>query len=128
MIKRPYLTIPAMLVFALLGCSSFNSYQYPPPIVVVGNTDTPSAPATAITVADACVYPRRERDTPPEVPLKELAKVDPFDDAALDAIQQKHIRELRAFIQQERKAEEDAYQAYLKRCENYLRMTVKNTG
>jgi hypothetical protein len=53
--------------------------------------------------------------TPP-LPLKELSNISPLDTAALDAIQQRHIEELRLHILKVKRTVRTAYRDYLISC------------
>jgi uncharacterized lipoprotein len=118
MLTKSHLTTTVLLAITLFGCSSFNTYHYPTPIVILTapeKTETP-VPATTATPSSDCVYRMPQLQTMPEVPLQELEKIGDKDDAALDRIQQDYMKELRAYIRRRQAVHRAAYQEYLKRC------------
>ncbi len=56
----------------------------------------------------------------PELPIKELEKISPDDTEALDAIQRKHIEELRLHIMRVKAAMAKSQIEYLNNCKAYL--------
>lgn len=123
---KPLLSISVMLSVALFGCSSFNTHVYPAPTLVVLPSTTSSAPSP-VEAKIECVYIPPDSEPVPRIPIQELKSLKKDDDAALDDIQQRHIKELRFYIQMEERKHRTAYQDYLKRCAPYLRTEAKNT-
>lgn len=112
-------------VFLLTSCNSFNTvneysrlsneyletyvFQEPP------SADTAaSSPGQSETLCPAFKLP--ELDKTPELPLKELQRIKPGDHATLDAVVQKHIRDLRAHVIKMRLDINRAHSDYLKSC------------
>jgi hypothetical protein len=52
----------------------------------------------------------------PEIPLKELAKISPTDQKAMDRIETEHIAKLRLFIIHYRETLRDSHNSYLNTC------------
>ena len=136
MFNKSQLSTIVVLCVALFGCSSFNTYQYPAPLVMVTTTaGTANGQTTQITTAipEECIYRMPDLISLPRTPIDELEKIGKDDDEGLDQIQQDYIRQLQQFIRIRQKVHRDAYQAYLKRCRTVSPSTPvevkgKNTG
>lgn len=125
---RTYL-LPVCILL-LLGCNSFNRLNYTQLVVHPPQLDKEvgARPAT-VELAEPTTQ-EVHTDTPlmcppyvfpnlppvPELPLKELAKVAPSNMKALDAIQQKHIEDLRAYISATRKLIRFSHEKYIEDC------------
>jgi len=121
----------AVLCLLMIGCRSFNTYQFPSPIVVMvkpeNNESTVQAPP--VVIPGECLYRMPKLEAIPEVPIDELEKINENDDAALDRIQQDYMKQLRTFIRKRQAVHREAYQEYLKRCTPLVNPhDGKNTG
>lgn len=64
----------------------------------------------------------------PELPLEQLSKLNKSDGAGLDAIQQQHIDDLRAYISELKKQLYGSYNAYLRDCYRQAGMAFPENG
>lgn len=134
------LSIFLVLAIILTGCYSFNHIQLPEKnsgykvvpemfkgLVVEEKDKTENVPTTSTkpersetkqeNVEVACqpyVMPVLEKT--PELPLKELKKINPRDAEALDQIQTQHIVELRAYIAKMKQDLRASHNDYLAKC------------
>lgn len=110
----------AVVTVALLGCSSFNRYTYPNAVFALpgggaqAHAATPPAPPPG--VPDNCIFRMPELGSAPELPLDQLAQIDPYDSNSIDNIQQRHIEELRRYIMTTRRKMESAVRSHQLSC------------
>lgn len=117
----------AFIATLLTGCNSFNtihdhrsfeqehlSHQLPaePPSVAS------SVPDEARTKLLCPKFALPDLGKTPELPLKQLRQIKAGDNAALDALVQSHIRELRAYIGTTKMTIYARHSEYLKSCKS----------
>lgn len=122
------------LVAALLlpGCGNFNHVYYysaPPTQETEAAGPARSAAKPVIVAQDGemlCPYFERPEVTNlPPLPLAELARVPPGNNQQIDAIQQRHIEELRAYIRDRQRILREAYDRYTEECRARQRKAAK---
>lgn len=131
--------LASLVVLVLVGCNSFNNWnvgtelqpRQPPP-----GTTTLSAPA--LTSREAAqtmetqqgsemlcyVFTAPELPNIPPLPLAELARAPAGNPELIDAIQQRHIEDLRRHITETRRILREAYDKYLDECRARQRKTT----
>lgn len=141
---KKYFVIALFLL--LTGCYSFNTIQLPPtessyalspqflkniinqkaeikPSVVTNpviNTPKNKEPNNSKEDKNCGVYTLPLLPKIPELPLRELAKIDPSDSEALDRIQTQHIAELRIYIGRLKVDIRESHNRYLSACYAHL--------
>lgn len=121
--KKIHLAAALGVVVVLLGCNSFNNWQFTAPAPSPAGipsamqnlpVDKPEAAASKDS-AGCPLYIMPELPAIPPLPLEQLAKA-PAKPHTLDAIQQQHIEDLRNTMLAARRMLHDTYNAYLEGC------------
>lgn len=107
----------------LVSCNSFNRYELRDDAYQKLLKEQlelhQNAPATSVVAESqiTCgIYKPPVLPEPPELPMDALSKIAPSDNAGLDAIQEKHIAELRMYILTSAASERKAYRDYIQTC------------
>jgi hypothetical protein len=115
--KKFIITI-SVITIGLVGCGSFNHYALPEGAVLL--LQNPVQARTTLpepAPRDTCpMFQLPDIPPIPELPLQELSKIDPRDADAIDAIQQKHIADLRQYVINTNKTITRAYHIYQMTC------------
>lgn len=107
----------SVVAIGLVGCGSFNHYALPEGSVFLLQSPAQARTGPAEVQPDTCVMFKMPDIPPmPELPLQELSKIDPRDSEAIDAIQQKHIADLRQYVINTNKTITRAYRVYQLSC------------
>lgn len=102
--------------FILVSCNSFNHYAPNNTYVVNGEEISTVAKGTSIWDTKKCdLYIPPSVPPIPKIPLEELNR-NAHSLVAIDAINIKHIGELRRYIIETNKKLDDHYRNYLKQC------------
>lgn len=113
----------------LVGCNSFNHYALPDDtnrLMVARqlqakqlnqNNKIEADLETPVSLTPVCpLYRRPILPKVPELPFEELKRISPTDQLAVEQIRDKHISDLRKYISEVRKIEQEAYRHYLEDC------------
>ncbi len=122
--------IVAVALLLLVGCNSFNRYEIRDDLLPTGpNLTSASVPYATDKVTiqkidkttNACPpFKMPELPKGPKLPYQQLSGVRHGDDAAIDAIYQKHLLELKAHNVALEKTMRKAYSEYEHSCRSYI--------
>lgn len=105
----------AILSLLLISCNNFNTYRENNDFIFVNNIQTLDPTSVGIPAKKCDIYKLPDLPPIPPIPLNEI-NAHISDIARVDAINVRHIKELRNYIYATQRKINDSYQTYLSGC------------
>lgn len=129
--KTKTLVVFPLAVLLLLGCNSFNRFtftnvEYRSSFNAQVEPSHSNAVTSEVAAGPLMCPPFVFPDLPPvpELPIQQISSLSPSNVKELDAIQQKHIEDLRHYITTTRKLISFAHTKYIEDCQSAAKSAV----